>query len=316
MVYEFIKSKRTEYRIETMCQVLQVSRSAYYAYCQGKTHVASVQRQEALAAVKACFEAHQQRYGSRRISKSVSGMGRFAVRSRMKELHLRAIQPKSYVPKTTNSSHKLGYAPNLLSGYQVDRPHGVYVGDITYLPHVGGTWLYLSAWMDLYSRKIVGWTVDTHMQEGIVIASLKQALCKHKPAAGLMIHSDRGGQYASWNFKWLLEQHQCKQSMSGADNPYDNAHMESFFSRFKAECVQKTVFESKQQAEKALFEYIEMYYNTQRIHSSIAYQTPMEYENRYYENPKNATSFENPKNNPDSLRGDGIPSSVLNDIAN
>ena len=201
----------------------------------------------------------------------------------MKEQQLQAIQPKSFVPKTTNSRHKLGYSPNLLSCIEFpDKPNQVYVGDITYLPTSYDKWLYLSSWMDLFSRIIVGWKIDVHMEESLVIESLKQALYKRNPSAGLIIHSDRGGQYASINFRQLLKNHQCLQSMCATDSKHDNAHAESFFSRFKAELLEKRAFDSKQQAEREVFEFIEMYYNTKRLHSGLNYCTPLQYEKNYY----------------------------------
>lgn len=271
-----------------MCDTLQVSRSAYYAYCRGTTYALSNTQESLCIQVAQVFHVHKRRYGSRRISKELENqgikVGRYATRTIMKAQALKAIQPKSFVPKTTHSRHKLGYAPNLL----VDRtfptaPDQVYVGDITYLPTTYGKWLYLSTWMDLYSRAIVGWKVDTHMEESLIIESLAQALYKRSPNVGLIIHSDRGGQYAGAAFKELLYDHHCKQSMSAADNPYDNAFAESLFSRFKAEALPKGGYESKQQAVSEIYAFIEMYYNTHRLHSSLNYQTPMAYENRYYQ---------------------------------
>ena len=141
--------------------------------------------------------------------------------------------------------------------------------------------------MDLYSRRIVGWKVDTNMEESLIVESLEQALYKRSPSEGLIIHSDRGGQYAGAAFKKLLTDHHCKQSMSAADNPYDNAFAESLFSRFKAESLPKGGYESKQQAISLIYEYIEMYYNTERLHSSLDYQSPSEYEKRYYQSKTN-----------------------------
>jgi putative transposase len=277
-----------DYPVKIMCDTLQVSRSAYYAYCKGNTYALRDKQESLCIQVAQVFHVHKRRYGSRRIRKELENqgikVGRHAIRTAMKEQALKAIQPKSFVPKTTDSRHKLGYAPNLLADRNFPTaPNEVYVGDITYLPTTYGKWLYLSTWMDLYSRVIVGWKVDIHMEESLIIESLEQALYKRSPSAGLIIHSDRGGQYAGAAFKKLLKNNRCLQSMSEADNPYDNAFAESLFSRFKAESLPKGGYESKQHATKEIYAYIEMYYNTQRLHSSIDYQSPSDYENKYYQ---------------------------------
>ena len=150
----------------------------------------------------------------------------------MREQSLKAIQPKSFVPKTTDSNHQLGYVPNVVAALDFpSQPNEVYVGDITYLFTCLQWSMVISECLDrdLFSRRVVGWKVDTHMEEGLVIDSLTQALGKRNPAVGLIVHTDRGGQYASTRFKKLLKNYRCIQSISGADNPYDNANAESFF---------------------------------------------------------------------------------------
>lgn len=287
MVYDFIQGHTKDYKVQVLCHTMQVTRSSFYVYLTGKTHSQKDERKERSILVRDMFNKHQKRYGTRRIMKALQGrnvpIGRFQVRSLMKEQGLRALQPKSFVPKTTNSKHTLGYSPNVLGEMGLPcAPNRVYVGDITYLPTTYGQWLYLNVWIDLYSRYVVGWKIDTHMEESLVIESLEQALYKRTPAAGLIIHSDRGGQYASDNFKKLLHSTAHVQSMSGADNPYDNAHAESFFSRLKAELVQKGAFQNKEDAITEIFNYIEMYHNTERLHSSIGYVPPATYEKDYY----------------------------------
>lgn len=291
MVYDFIVAQSTDYPIKLLCNTVQVSRSAFYSYQTGQTHSGKDERKEKSQLVEDMFNLHQKRYGSRRIMKALHHkevkIGRYQVRSLMKELGLKALQPKSFVPRTTNSKHTLGYAPNLLGemGFPA-APNRVYVGDITYLPTTYGQWLYLNVWIDLYSRYVVGWKVDTTMEDALVVHSLKQALYKRNPPSGMIVHSDRGGQYASHKFKELLNDHGCMQSMSGPDNPYDNAHAESFFSRFKAELLQKGKFQSKEDAVLEIFNYIEMYHNTLRLHSSIGYVPPATYEKKYYDSLK------------------------------
>lgn len=260
-----------------------VSRSAYYAYRSGSTYAITKERSSLLVQVKEVFDTHRKRYGSRRIMHELQRqditIGRDKVRSLMRQQNLVAIQPKSFVPKTTNSQHTRGYSPNVLAqrGFPT-APDQVYVGDITFLPTTYGEWLYLMSWMDLFSRYVVGWKVEDHMEDVLAIESLQSAFNKRNPPHGIMIHTDRGGQFASHDFRTLLNDYKCVQSMSEADNPYDNAFAESLFSRFKAELIQRGAFESKEDAITEIFDYIELYYNTQRLHSSLGYVPPVEFE--------------------------------------
>jgi len=160
-------------------------------------------------------------------------------------------------------------------------PNQVWVGDITYIPMTEGRFLYLSVWMDLCSRKIVGWDLQDHMRESLILTSLRKALGVRKIRRGLIVHSDRGGQYAGRYFRRELAKYKILQSMSDADNPYDNAHMESFFSRFKAEMLEGGVFRTAEDARSEIFEYIELYYNARRLHSSIGYLSPNNFETVY-----------------------------------
>jgi putative transposase len=175
-------------------------------------------------------------------------------------------------------------SPNLLLDSDAPkRPCEVWVGDITYIPLTEVKWAYLATWMDRYSRKIVGWQVDRHMREDLVIRSLTNALNNRSlNCKGLIVHSDRGGQYAGKEFRKLLKRKRILQSMSRADDPYDNAYAESYFSRMKAELLEDGAFDSLEDARTEIFEYIEMYYNTKRRHSSLNYQSPMEFENQCF----------------------------------
>ncbi len=288
MVYQFAQTESMNYPITQLCDVLQLSRSSYYAYCAGDSYAVSQERKELSAQVREVFYENRKRYGGRRISETLKqeglAIGCHKVRSLMKEQGLVAIQPKSFVPRTTQSRHTLGYAPNLLAKVGFPKAlNQVYVGDITFLPTTYGEWLYLNVWMDLFSRYIVGWKLDSHMEESLVSESLYMAIYKRNPPHGFIVHSDRGGQYAGHSFRALLNHHQARQSMSEADNPYDNAFAESFFSRFKAELLQRGAFQSKQDAATEVFDFIEGYYNTKRLHSSIDYLTPMEFEKQYHQ---------------------------------
>ncbi|CAA9468238.1 MAG: Mobile element protein [uncultured Segetibacter sp.] len=203
----------------------------------------------------------------------------------MRQNGLKAIQPRSFVPRTTDSRHPYPISPNLLLERPFPMaPNQVWVGDITYIALTNGSFLYLAVWMDLYSRRIIGWQLEDHMREELVTAAFKKA-CKSRSAQqGLIIHSDRGGQYAGNAFRKLIVGKKGIQSMSRANNPYDNAFMESCFSRFKAELMQEGAFENKEDAQTEIFEYIEMYYNTQRRHSSLKYVSPVKFEQLYSNN--------------------------------
>jgi len=235
------------------------------------------------------FHEHKRRYGSRRISKSLGNKGekasRYKVSKTLRQYGLKAIQPRSFVPKTTNSRHTYQISPNLLLDRpKPGKPNEIWVGDITFIPLSGGNWCYLSVFMDLFSRRIVGWQLDDNMKETLVTATLNKAIGSRKIDKDLIIHSDRGGQYGGKMFRTIIKKRKMLQSMSRADNPYDNAFMESCFSRFKAELLQDGIFETIEDAQTEIFEYIEMYYNTLRLHSSLDYQSPDEYEKQFEKN--------------------------------
>jgi len=235
------------------------------------------------------FHEHKRRYGSRRISKSLGNKGekasRYKVSKTLRQYGLKAIQPRSFVPKTTNSRHTYQISPNLLLDRpKPGKPNEIWVGDITFIPLSGGNWCYLSVFMDLFSRRIVGWQLDDNMKETLVTATLNKAIGSRKINKDLIIHSDRGGQYGGKMFRTIIKKRKMLQSMSRADNPYDNAFMESCFSRFKAELLQDGIFETIEDAQTEIFEYIEMYYNTLRLHSSLDYQSPDEYEKQFEKN--------------------------------
>ena len=235
------------------------------------------------------FHEHKRRYGSRRISKSLGNKGekasRYKVSKTLRQYGLKAIQPRSFVPKTTNSRHTYQISPNLLLDRpKPGKPNEIWVGDITFIPLSGGNWCYLSVFMDLFSRRIVGWQLDDNMKETLVTATLNKAIGSRKINKDLIIHSDRGGQYGGKMFRTIIKKRKMLQSMSRADNPYDNAFMELCFSRFKAELLQDGIFETIEDAQTEIFEYIEMYYNTLRLHSSLDYQSPDEYEKQFEKN--------------------------------
>lgn len=286
MVYLFIGSLAKEYPVRVSCGALGVSFSSFYAWKRQGTYVLSDKKKALSEKVKEVFQEHRSRYGALRISAELKSQGEKIgpklTQTLMKSQDLKAIQPKSFVPKTTNSNHELGRSENLLLDKEpVKKINEVFVGDITYIPMNNGGWLYLASWQDMKSRKIVGWELADNMRSQLVINSLQKAIDRRELQEGLIIHSDGGGQYASKEFRDLLQKHKFKQSMTRRDNHYDNAMGESFFSRFKAELIQKGGFLNFQDAYTEIFEYIEIYYNLKRRHSGIGYAIPEEYEIKF-----------------------------------
>jgi len=264
---------------------MRVSRSGYYAW-----HRRPAPTDDLTPQVTAAFWRHARRYGSRRLTAELQAehlvIGRRRVRRIMHTESLRAIQPKSFVPRTTNSRHGGRMSPNLLADEAITHPHQAYVSDITYLPLLGGGWAYLATWLDLYTRRIVGWAVAEKMEAELIIRALQQAIVRVGPPRGLLVHSDRGGQYVDTEFRALLTAYGFKQSMSRAGETYDNAHAESLFSRYKAELLEDGSFRDVIEPELETFDYIERYYNPLRRHSSLGYISPLEFEKAYYQRAK------------------------------
>lgn len=280
-----------EFGITKLCSVLGVSRSAYYSWLKGRTYVLRENKKGVSEAVARIFHFHKRRYGTRRIMEELRDegqqVGRFQIRNRMKEQNLSAIQPKSFVPRTTQTNTALFRSPNLLLEEKnlPIAPNQVVVGDITYLPNLEpghDKWLFLAIWLDLFSHRVVGWHLDRHMGQDIVITPFKQVIRNRGPGEGFIAHSDGGSQYGGHGFRGLLGLHKFRQSMARKDNHYDNAFAESLFSRFKAELLDGGVFYGLEDARYRTFEYIEGYYNTIRKHSSIGYMSPAQFEERFW----------------------------------
>lgn len=235
------------------------------------------------------FAEHRRRYGSRRLLTELQEkgyeVGRHQLRRLMQETGLKAIQPRSFIPRTTDSRHDGPFSPNLLLDVAFPTAPGrVLVGDITYLPLSDSKWGYLAAWMDLFSRKIKGWSVADNMSEELIHSALRKAIGSNQLSMGSIIHSDRGGQYIGKAFRKTLFDYRFEQSMSRPDDPYDNAFMESCWSRLKAELLEDGVFRSLEDARIELFDYIESYYNRKRRHSSLGNISPEQFEQKYYLN--------------------------------
>jgi putative transposase len=264
----------------TVCDALDVSRSAYYAWRNGGPTTHEREVESLTATIVAIFWQHRRRYGARRIAAELGDRGIVCSPRRagkvLKSQGLRAIQPRSFVPKTTDSRHRLGYSPNLI----LDTPDPIavdqlWVGDITYLPLRRGGFVYLAALMDRFSRDIVGWHVASHLKEPLVVAALRQAIRVRQPRSGLVHHTDRGGQYAGHDYRALLHRAGMRQSMSRADNCYDNAFMESCWGTFKTE-MEIAEYDNEASARAAVARYVN-YYRFDRKHSSLGYLTPAQF---------------------------------------
>lgn len=233
--------------------------------------------------IRDCYFENRKCYGSRRIKAEMNRqgieIGRYKVRRLMKAEGLQAVRKKRFKPRTTDSRGTLA-SPNLLKDLAV-RKCGVgeiIVGDITYIHLRGGKFCYLAMWQDLITKRIVGWSLAESLESELVISALSKAIQKGLIKPGAIIHSDRGSQYASNKFRHLLNNEKLIQSMSGKGNCYDNAMAESFFSRFKTELIEDGEFENIEDAKTEIFSYIEGFYNIKRLHSSLGYQTPIEFE--------------------------------------
>lgn len=269
--------------VGVVCDVLQVSRSGFYAFRSKGLSQREARDEELMPLIRDIFWEHKRRYGARRIAKELAAQGEgcsvVRVAKLLEKQGLKAIQPKSYRPRTTNSRHSLGYSPNLLTGRDTPtKPDEVWVGDITYIALRGGRFGYLSVLMDLYSRRLVGWEYQETMTADLVLASLQKAIRQRQPGADLIHHSDRGGQYAAADYRAVLRRAQMRQSMSAADNCYDNAFMESCFGTIKRE-LELVEYVDSLEAVRELSDYIH-YYNNRRRHSSLGYLTPVEFESQ------------------------------------
>jgi putative transposase len=282
-VYAAVESIRQEgiASIAEICEFMDVNRTAFYAWRSSEPTVFEEADAEFAPLVRIIFKKHRRRYGARRIASELRDNGHTCsprkVSGIMKTLGLRAIQPKSFVPKTTNSRHRLGYAPNLLIDAEAPtRLNQIWVGDITYIPLEGGIFCYLALLMDLYSRRIVGWSLMDNMTESLVLDALRNAIKERQPAVGLIHHTDRGGQYAGNEYRSIMQRSEMRESMSRADNCYDNAFMESHIGTVKNE-LEITEYKCIEDALKEIAEFIR-YYNFDRKHSGLGYVTPAQFE--------------------------------------
>ena len=281
MKYAFIKEYSKQFSIKLMCKVFKVSRSCYYRWL-------NIEKQEDTKLnnlIKNIFETSNSTYGTRRIKQQlVKDYGLIVSRRRigkiMKKLGLVCKNKKRFRIKTTDTNHGFSIAPNRLNqDFYAFLPNQKYVGDITYIPTKQG-WLYLAVVIDLFSRKVVGWSMDDTLKTSLVNDALIMAIQRRKPKPGLIWHTDRGSQYASDAHRTLLKKFGIIQSMSAKGNCYDNAVSESFFHTLKTELIYYTIFETKAHARMAIFSFIEIWYNRKRLHSYLDYMSPVEFEHK------------------------------------
>ena len=271
------------YGVKRMCRALSVSRSGYYAWC-GRPASRRTQANDVLVAqIREEFRASRHTYGSPRIHAALRRKGAMCGRNRvvrLMRLHgMAARRTRRRFPRTTQRDLGAIPAPNLLrQDFASAAPDRKWVSDITYIDTAEG-WLYLAAVMDLFSRRVVGWAMADHMHASLAQAAFEMAMLQRDPATGLLHHSDQGSQYTSEAYQQAMRAHQCEVSMSRVGNCFDNAPIESFFRTLKAECATQQ-FATQAQARTAIFEYIEAWYNRRRLHSSLDYLSPAEFESR------------------------------------
>ena len=277
---------KTEYPIRSLCAVLEVSASGYYDWVERQTQPGPrAQENVQLAAqILQIHQASRQTCGSPRIQFELSRTGQLHGRNRiarlMRQQKLCGRVKGRFRVRTTDSNHDQPIAPNRLA--ELPAPTAadqIWLGDITYIPTEEG-WLYLAGVMDRYSRRIVGWAMDQNLDTELVLRAWEMARTQRQPAPELVFHSDRGSQYASREFRQALATSQTQPSMSRKANCYDNAAMESFWSTLKLELVYRQSFATRQQAREAIFEYIEVFYNRQRLHSALGYASPSAFESQ------------------------------------
>jgi transposase InsO family protein len=278
--YQFIEQLAATEPVQVLCRVLQVSAAGYYQWRRRAARPTLAWEPAATAA----FSRHAQRYGTRRLQAELRAeghaVGRYALRSWLHRRGWRALSTRPHRPRTTVADPKAVVAENLLLHQPAPTaPNQVWVGDITYLPLVGGRWCYLATWRDTCSRRVVGWHLDQQMPTELVLTALEQALTLRQPAPGLIIHADRGSQYTSAACRARIEKAQALASYSRPGNPYDNAQAEAGWSTLKTELLPNGgAFTSLEEARLEVAHYLDTYFNLDRRHSALGYRSPHQFE--------------------------------------
>jgi putative transposase len=280
--FAFIKERLRPYPLEIVCEVLEVSRSGYYAWLERPESARAKRRKDLAVKVKAIHQENRGVYGSPRVYQALAAAGESVcentVAKVMREQEIRAKTKRRFVPRTTDGNHSQPVADNLLDRqFAAELPNLKWAVDITYVP-TGEGWLYLAGVIDLCSRRIVGWSMADHVRTELVSDALSMAVVHRSPDEGLLHHSDRGVQYASEDYQYLLQSHRMEPSMSSKGDCWDNACMESFWATLKNELVNHERYATREQARQSIFEYIEVFYNRKRLHSSLGYLSPEVFE--------------------------------------
>jgi len=281
MRFRFIREHADRCRVTIMCAALAVSRSGYYAWLKRGVSGRELANRRLLMEIRAVYQASRRVYGYRKVHRALLTKGVHCSRNRvarlMRKADLRSKRRRRY-RVTTQSKHRRSLAPNRLARqFTATMPNEKWLTDITYVRTRQG-WLYLAAVLDLFSRRVVGWAMEPYLTDKLTIKALQMALTNRQPPAGLLHHSDRGSQYASGDYQQLLADAQALASMSRTGNAYDNAPMESFFASLKTELIHHRRYQSRRQAKSDIFEFIEVFYNRQRLHAAIGYKSPAEFE--------------------------------------
>jgi putative transposase len=286
--YQRIQAMEKDYSLTELCAAFEVSRSGYYAWCERKPSARQQANTRLLEEIQRLRQSEEVCYGSPRMTRELKGRGHICSENRvarlMRAYDLRAQTKPRFVPCTTDSQHDEPIAPNRLAERAApDGPNQVWLQDITYVPTAQG-WLFLALVMDLWSRKIVGWAMADHLRSELAVGALQMAQTQRRPGQGLLVHSDRGVQYASRATRAFLEHHGWIASMSRSGNPYDNAWMESAIGKIKSEVLGRSVPADHTTARQQLFVGIECWYNQRRRHSALSYQSPVAFETQFMKN--------------------------------
>ena len=281
MRYQFLKENSSKYNIKKACKILKISRSGYYDFLKRKKSKRAIANEALTEMIDDIFQENRGRYGARRIQLVLEQQG---VKVNPKTIS-KLMSQNGLVAKGTRKVYRrppkgkeYEERENILNRvFTAKERNKVWVGDITYIPTNHG-FLYLAVFIDIYSRKVTGWAMDTRIRDTLVLSALNQAIGREHPEDGLLVHTDRGSQYTSQRFQALLLRYGFRQSMSRKGNPYDNAVMESFYRTLKRELVQDAHYDNPEQARQDIFRYIELYYNTKRIHSAIGWLSPTQFE--------------------------------------
>ena len=285
MKYEFIERERSAFSVERMCQALKVSRSGFYGWKREKDSGKRVKEDlKLLEMIKKSYKESRGTYGSPRMTRELREKGMACGKNRVASLMRRnniAAKTRRKFKATTQSKHQFPVAPNLLNrNFKASAPNQVWLSDLTYVWTEEG-WLYLAVILDVFNRQIVGWGMGDRLTADLALRAFHQAVGMRHPAPGLIFHSDRGVQYACSEFRKVLQENKMIQSMSGKGNCYDNAMMESFFHTLKTELIYFKKYQTRIEAKGEIFEYIGVFYNRIRRHSSLGYQSPLAFEQQF-----------------------------------